>query len=408
MKKRPNGEGSVFQRKDGRWCTELVIAYKPNGLPDRKTFYGRTQKAALKKLDDAKRALAEGRPVSVPRQTLATFLERWLDDWCKPNLRPKTHKTYRDLVDLHIAPALGHFDLNKLSAQNVQWFVKQLGESLVGPAPTEGQEDTRKPYSPTTVKHCRDCLRAALNVAKDWKMIGHNPAERIKLPPRQKRKPQVFDKLQARKFLDAIKGDRLEALFMLTLCLGTRQGEVLGLRRNEDLDLEGKRLHIRHALQRIDGKLMLVPTKTEESQRSLRLPAFVASGLAAHLMRQDHERKEAGTSWRESGMLFTTTLGTMLDSRNMLRSYYRLIRLSGLPPIRFHDLRHSAATILHVAGVPTQAIKSLLGHASAHTTQEIYMHITPDAEDQAAEKMQELLNPVAVTVAVKKDLRKPS
>ena len=405
--KRANGEGSIFQRKDGRWCAELVIGYLPNGSPDRKTFYGTSQKAAREKLEEAKRALADGRPVSVPRQTLSTFLERWLEDYSKPSHRPKTYITYRDLIGLHIGPALGHIELAKLSAQNVQWFVKQLGEKPLGPAPEEGKEDTRKPYSPTTVKHCRDCLRAALNVAKDWKMILHNPADRIKLPARQKRKPNVFDQRQARIFFDAIKGDRLEALFILTLCLGAREGEVLGLRRN-DVDLEGKRVHIRFALQRLDGKLTLVPTKTEESERSPRLPAMVVSALAAHLARQEREQADAGERWQDSGMLFTTSIGTMLDARNMLRTFDRLVQLSGLPKIRFHDLRHSAATILHVAGVPTQAIKNLLGHASARTTQEVYMHITPDAEDDAAAKMDQLLNPVAVTVAVKKDLRKPS
>lgn len=398
MSKRANGEGSIFQRKDGRWCAEIVIGSKRNGAPDRKTFYGPTQKAAREKLDDAKRALVEGRPVSVPKQTLATFLDRWLEDCCKPNIAPKTYKTYKDLVELHITPALGHLDVSKLAAQHIQGFVKEMSEKLKGPPPEEGKEDTRKPYSPKTVKHCRACLRNALNVARNWNMIVHNPAERIKLPTQAKRKPTVYDHLQARTFLDAIKGDRLEALFMLALCIGARQGEVLGLRR-EDVDLEGKRIHIRFALQRIHGKLTLKPTKTEESQRSPLLPAMVVSALAAHLARQEAEKKEAGTRWKETGMLFTTTIGTMLDSRNLLRSYYRLVQMSRLPKIRFHDLRHSAATILHVARIPDQAIKNLLGHSSTRTTQEIYQHITPDAEKEAAAKMDELLNPAPTAAA---------
>lgn len=405
MSKRANGEGSIFQRKDGRWCAEIVIGYKTNGAPDRKTFYGPTQKAAREKLEDAKRAVAEGRPVSVPKQTLANFLARWLEDCCKPNIAHKTYETYTDLVENHIAPALGHLDLNKLSAQHIQWFVKELSEKRKGPPPEAGKEDTREFYSPKTVRHCRACLRAALNVAKDWNMILHNPAERIKLPTQPKRKSTVYDHLQARAFLEAIKGDRLEALFMLTLCLGARQGEVLGLRR-DDVDLEARRIHIRFAMQRIRRKLTLVPTKTEASQRSPLLPAMVVSAIAAHLARQEAQRKNAGAAWKESGMLFTTTIGTMLDARNMLRSYYRLVQLSGLPKIRFHDLRHSAATILHVAGVPTQAIKNLLGHASARTTQEIYQHITPDAERQAAVKMDELLQPVVESA--EQSLRKPS
>ena len=128
--------------------------------------------------------------------------------------------------------------------------------------------------------------------------------------------------------------------------------------------------------------------------------------FAHHLARREKEKADAGEAWQETGMLFPTSIGTMLEARNMLRTYYRLVQLSGLPAIRFHDLRHSAATILHVAGVPDQAIKNLLGHASVRTTQEVYMHVTPDGEDHASSKMDELLKPVDVAVDVKKDSRR--
>ena len=127
-----------------------------------------------------------------------------------------------------------------------------------------------------------------------------------------------------------------------------------------------------------------------------------ASKVLAHRARQEEERKLAGSKWRDTNMVFTTRIGTPLDARNMLRVYYRLRDRAQLPKIRFHDLRHSTATILKMAGIPDEAIQKLLGHASVRTTQEIYTHLTGGAEKRAADKMDQIFGPVAVKVAVKK------
>ena len=260
--------------------------------------------------------------------------------------------------------------------------------------------------SPTTVKHCRDCLRACLNVALRWNLLVRNPATQVRLPRRIRRRPQVYNKVQARQFIETIRGHRQEALFLVALWMGMREAEVLGL-GVDDVDLENRILQVRYSLQRIDSQLQLVPTKTEESEREIRLPAVVASALAAHLERRAQEKASQGEDWVETGRVFTTTKGTMLDARNMLRDYYRLRDLSGLPKIRFQDLRHSAATLLCAAGVPMPAISKLLGHSSTRTTQEVYAHVTNEMETEAADKMDAIFEPVAVNVAVKTALRKP-
>jgi integrase len=181
---------------------------------------------------------------------------------------------------------------------------------------------------------------------------------------------------------------------------------LLGLQWT-DFNFENQKVVLLRSLQRVrrpgesKSRLELLPTKTEDSDRSVRLPQTVLEKILAHRTRQDEERTLAGSVWRETGMVFTTRIGTMLDARNMLREYYRLRDRAQLPKIRFHDLRHSAATILKMAGIPDQAIQKLLGHASVRTTQEIYMHLTPDAERRAADKMDEIFGPVAVRVAVK-------
>jgi integrase len=374
-KKRANGEGSVFPRSDGRWAGSFTLGFDSEGRQKRFYVYARTQAEALQKLTKRRRDHEDGRPLSPPRQTVAEFLKTWLET-SEPSISPKSHRTYSDLVRLHIVPELGHIDLYKLGPDHVQQFVNRKSK--------EG-------LSPTTVKHCRDCLRAALNLAMRWNQLQRNPAALVKLPKRVKRTPQVYNKAQSRQFLETIHGHRLEALFLVALCMGVREGEVLGLGK-PDVDLEGKRLHIRHSLQRLEGKLQLLPTKTDESQRSPVLPDVVASALAAHFARQEAERTHAGSDWVETGMVFTTTKGTMLDARNMLREYYRLRDLAELPKIRFHDLRHSAATLLHAAGVPMASIQKLLGHASMRTTQDVYSHTTTDMESEAANTMDEIFS----------------
>jgi integrase len=343
-------------------------------------------------LDELKARLAQGLPAKPERQTLSQFLDTWLNTvCCPPHVSLKTQRTYRDLCEDHIIPALGRFELSKLGPQHVQQFVNDLVKKpkparKKEPQPADGEivaatpakpEDT---YSSRTAKHCRDALRAALNVAIKWNLVVRNSAALVKIGAGRKRKPQIFDESQARSFLEGIFGHRLEALFWLALCIGPREGELLGLQWT-DFDFEKGRVYLRRSLQRVkrEGEkkshLELLPTKTEDSERGLWLPHIVLEKVLAHRTGQQAEREFAGCAWRETGMVFTTNIGTMLDARNMLREYYRLRDRTQLPKIRFHDLRHSAATILKMAGIPDQAIQKLLGHASVRTTQDIYTHL---------------------------------
>lgn len=389
-RRRGNGEGSIYKRLDGRWASSITTGFDTRGMQTRRYFYAATRADVARKLDEAKKKLAEGRPLAPERQTAGQFLGRWLEDVVRPSVSPKTYRTYSDLIKKHLEPGLGRIDLQKLNAQQVQHFLNVKSESGLSPA---------------TVKHCRDCLRAALNVAMRWDLLVRNPAALVKPPKRVRRKPQVYNKAQARQFVESIRGHRLESLFLVALCVGMREGEVLGLGWS-DVDLENRRLLIQCSLQRIEGKLQLLPTKTEESQRSIRLPDLVVSSLIAHSTRQDQEKALAGEDWVDSGRVFTTTKGTLLDARNLLRVYYTLRDVAGLPKIRFHDLRHSAATLLRAAGVPTPAISKLLGHASTRTTEEVYSHVISDMETEAADEMDAIFEPVAVSVAVKSTAKK--
>jgi len=270
--------------------------------------------------------------------------------------------------------------------------------------------------SPRTVKHLLVTLRGALAVAVKDGQIPRNVAALVD-PPRVMRPDiQVFDPEQARAFLDAAKGLRLEAAFTAAVALGLRQGEILGLLWSE-VDLESGTLTVRGALQRVDKKLVRVEPKSERSRRTVRLPAVCVATLARHRAIQEQERQWAGSRWQDTGYVFTTRIGSPIDPRDLLRDYYAITRPKakegGKPPepkfpaIRFHDLRHSAATLLLAQGVSPRYITQLLGHSQVSFTMQTYAHVLPDVERAVATKMDEILAPVPVATRVATNASEP-
>jgi integrase len=225
-------------------------------------------------------------------------------------------------------------------------------------------------------------------------------------PPRvEKADLKVFGPVEASKFLEAIREHRWEALFATALALGLRQGEILGLRWG-DIDFTQCKLTVKHALQRVDGKLQLVEPKTDKSRRSIALPQVAVSALYAHRSQQEQEKALAGSRWMESGLVFTTTVGTAVDQRRLLTHFHAIVRTAGLPDIRFHDLRHSAATLLLAQGVHPRVVMEILGHSSISLTMNTYSHVIPVMQRAAADQMDEVLNPVAAKLAASQEAKR--
>jgi integrase len=332
----------------------------------------------------------------------------WLKDVVKPGVRPKTHRTYADFVKLHLAPALGSIQLAKLTPQHVRTF---LNEKLATPQTSRKKvnpgdpPEPGKPLSPRTVKHLLVTLRGALESAVKDGMIPRNVAAVVDPPSVAKHQMKTFSAEQARTFLDAIAGDRLEALFSTAIALAYRQGEALGLQWPDvDLESENSTLTVRQSIQRIDGKLTITPTK-KDKVHTVNLPGVTRSVLVAHRAKQDEERRLAGARWQETGFVFTTTAGTPVDARSVIRRFHLILKTAGLPQIRFHDLRHSCATLLLAQGVSPRYISDLLGHSQVSFTMQTYAHVLPHVQRDVATKMDEILNPkpVATSVATKPD-----
>lgn len=369
MKRRGHGEGSIYQREDGRWCAVLDLGYV-SGKRKRKWFYGKTRKEVLQKLREAQRQQDYGVDLTAESTIVAGYLQHWLEVVVKQRNKTRTQDSYADTVRLHIVPALGHHRLDKLRPEHVQGMINALQAKGLH----------------RTAQYARVILVRALNQAVKWRLVSFNAAALTEPPRVEKRKGQPLTVQQARALLDAVRGDPLEALYRIALSLGLRRGEVLGLRRLEDVDLERHELHITGALQRIRGKLLRTTPKTKASIRTLPLPEMVFQVLRDHLERQQ-------AIFPDAEYVFTSTTGTAIDPRNLLRHLKDALRRAELPEtIRFHDLRHSCATFLIAQGEHPRVVMEYLGHSSIRTTMDIYGHVMPSTQQMAASKIDALLN----------------
>jgi integrase len=373
-RKRGQGEGSIYKRKDGRWAAAINLGYH-SGKLKRKTVYGKSRAEVRDKLTAAMNDVRKGIPLPNERITLAQFLQTWLADVAKPSIRPKTYRTYSDIVRHHIEPTLGRKSLAKLSPHDVQ---KLLNDKLqVG-------------LSALTVQHITAVLRTALNVAVKWGLIYRNVATLVSPPRVQQQEMKVFTPEQAKVFLDSVKGHRLEALFIMALTSGLRRGELLGLHWS-DVDLDAATLRVKYALSHLDGEVNLAEPKTEKSRRLLSLPSLLITALRAHRSRQLEERLRAGEHWQQNDFVFTSLLGEPIMPRNLNRAFDTLVKNAGLPKIRLHDCRHTAATILLSQGVSPRLIMELLGHSRVSLTMNTYAHILPEMTREAASVMDAVL-----------------
>jgi integrase len=378
-KKRGQNEGSVFERKDGRWCGLISLGWD-GGRRKRKYFYGATAAEVQEQLLKARSDHSKRLPVSPETQTVGQFLNRWLNDSVKPGVRPRTYESYELTVRLHLEPELRKIRLERLTPEHVQ--------ALLNRKSREGK------LSPRSVSYIRAVLRRALNKALRWGLIARNPATLVDPPRSVRREIAPLSAEQARALLETAKGDRIEAFYTVALLLGLRRGEVLGLSWR-DVDFDRRTLHVRQTIQRLahkltDGKGGLVPAepKTDKSRRTLSLPDGVIRALKAHRARQATERLAAGTAWRDSDLIFTSPSGKPLDPKGVHRDFKRLLAKAELPmATRLHDLRHSAASLLLAQGVPLRTIMELLGHSSLAMTANVYAHVAPAALRDIADRM---------------------
>lgn len=371
--RRGNGEGSIVKRGDDRWMARITLE---DG--SRKTFYGKTYQEAREKLDEAKYNVRQGLPLLDERQTLGDYLDSWLVTK-RPTAEPSYWERCEQYVRLHIKPTLGRVPLTRLSQQQLNTLYAQ--KLAVGMAPR-------------TVRHLHATIHVALEDALRMDLVMRNVAHLVRPPKTPYLEMQVYTPEQAVQLLQAAHGDRLEALYALMLTTACRLGELLGLRW-EALDLDRGELRVASALKDVANRRTLGTPKTPRSRRTIPLTPLAVDLLKRHHVNQTVERLAHDAGWNPQHLVFCTTTGTPFARSNWLpQQYQRLVMRAGLPYIRPHDLRHTAATLLLLAGVQPIVVSEMLGHASVAFTLSTYGHVLAEMRRPARDAMDQLFGNV--------------
>lgn len=378
MGKRGNGEGSIYRQKDNLWAA--CITLDTDKGRKRKYFYGKTRKEVQEKLASAQHERQQGTLITAPTQTVEQFLTHWLTVH-KTSVRARTYERYEGFVRLHVVPGIGRVQLQKLSAQHLQGlYAKKLEEKL----------------SPTTVNSLHMMLHRALKDAVRWGLIARNVCDLVSPPRKAKYEFQPLTVEQVNRLLEVTRGHYMEALFKLALVTGMRRGELMGLKW-QDIDFANGTLQVRRILTRVPTQLpgkgfVEAEPKTQKSRRNIVIAPLALEALKQHRIRQLEAKLKVGPLWQDHDYVFCTSIGTHLNpTRDILDELKKLLQKAGLPDIRFHDLRHSAATLLLNAGVHPKVVQEILGHSNISMTMDVYSHVLPTMQREAMNKLNDTL-----------------
>ncbi len=377
-KKRANGEGSIRKRKDGRWEGRYTAGHDPEtGKAIYKNVLGRSQAEVREKL---KQAIEETRALDVTKAgkyTVGEWMEVWFQDYAKIKVRPSSHQTYQGYIHNHIRPNIGDIPLEKLTSLDLQKFYKKLlAQGRVDRVEAKGQP---KGLSAKTVRNIHQILSSALKLAQEQRLILTNPAEGCALPRVEHQEMKTLTTVQLASFFREARESGVFELYYLELATSLRRGELLGLKW-EDVDLDRGDLQVRRQVSRINGEVVEAPLKTKNAYRTLPLAEDTVSVL------KEQRRKVGNSPW-----VFPSPNGGPISPDSVLHMLHRVLKRAGLPKVRFHDLRHTFATLALQNGVDVKTVSGMLGHFSAGFTLDTYAHITSAAQRQAAQTMESVL-----------------
>jgi integrase len=375
-KRRGRGEGSVFERDDGQWVGSVSLGYTKSGKRKRKTVYGATKREVMDKLDRLRGDARAGNLPDAGKLTVGQLLDRWLQS-AKPRMGVRTYEERQKTIANHVRPRLGAVRLERLTALHVESFYADLRNDGVGP---------------WAVRHAANALGTALNHACRLKLIARNPAAAVPKPAEPKREMLCLTQEQARHLLATSRGRAVGPLLAVALGSGCRQGEILALAW-EDIDLRKGSLNVRRCLSETRQGFILKEPKTAAGRRTVTLPDFAVEALV--------ELKAAMLkAGRVSSPVFCSRTGNYLFKRNLLRAFWAAVRAAneraaGLPPeeaeaktipagLRFHDLRHTSASLLLSQGQSLRAVSQRLGHSNPALTLKVYAHCLPSDDAQLA------------------------
>jgi integrase len=331
-----------------------------------------TKKAAESALAEALHSVSAGTYVAADPQTLAEWIERWLATMAL-KVRPTTHEDYTKSLR-HVVDRIGHVRLQSLKPLDLE----ELYATLIKEGHRFGGGLSAK-----TVRNVHIALRRSLADAERFGLVQRNVAALVRPPAPQRHEMTTWTPEQVRAFLDSVADDRLAAAYRLLATTGMRRGEVLGLRW-DCVDLDVGRVSIRRTLNAVRDVPMWSEPKTARSRRNIGIDPETVASLRAHRKRQLEEHLAAGELWQENDLVFCQEDGTVLHPDRFSRAFTRAVRNSGLPRIRMHDLRHTWASLALQAGIHPKVVSERLGHATTSITLDLYSHVQPELDAQAA------------------------
>ncbi len=310
------------------------------------------------------------------RLSVADYLRRWLEGYARPAVAPKTLRSYEQIIRLHLVPRLGAIRLSQLRPLHIE--TAYSGIRAAG-------------LAPRTVLYCHRVLSQALERAVRWQLLARNPARAVEAPRFPRTEVRALDADGVRRVLDVAERTPLGALVHVAVMTGLRQGELLGLCWS-DVDLERGVAHVRQVCQWLSGiGFFFREPKTHRSARPVALTPSTVARFHRHRRAQLESRLALGSAYRDGGLVFTTGIGTPIEPSNLRRVWLRIVAAAGVGPLRFHDLRHSHASLLLREGIHPKVVSERLGHATVGITLDTYSHVLPGLQAQAATVLDRVL-----------------
>ena len=376
-KKRANGDGSIRKRKDGRWEGRYVVGHDPiTGKMISRNVLGKTQAEVKEKLRTAIENSKRLDYTQTGKYTVGQWMDEWFEAYAKVKVRPSSHQTYKGYIENHIKPNIGDIPIEKLTSLQLQKFYRLL--LTEGRIPRIESEKQPRGLSAKTVRNINQVISSAMDMAVRHKLILSNPTEGCELPKVEHREMKTLPAEQLGAFLREAKESGVYELYYLDLATGLRRGELLGLKW-EDVDLQNGVIHVRRQVARVDGEVKELPLKTKNSYRNI----SISQDAVAMLTEME--------AHRSSDYVFPSSTGGPISPDSVNNMLHRVLKRAGLPSIRFHDLRHTFATLALQNGVDIKTVSGMMGHFSAGFTLDTYAHVTTSAQQEAARTMGNVL-----------------
>lgn len=374
-------------KKGSKWYFVLDVGVDIiTGKRKQKWFSGfKTKKEAEKAMVEKVHELNQGIYVEPTKFTLAEYMTRWLNDYVKFNCAPRTREIYEYIVHTHIIPSgIGKLALDKVKPIQIQNY---YSEKL-----TNGRKDGKGGLTARSVIHHHRILHEALEHAVKWQIIGNNPAKAVTPPRLEKKEVNVLSKEQIHTLLEGTKNKYFHEAVFFAISTGMRRGEIFGLRWS-DIDFINQTISIRQTLQRLKGQGLVFKksAKTDGSRRSLAISGEVIKLLKILKAKQEESRLKLGLYYQDHDLVFSNEDGSPINIDYLSREFGRLVKKLDIPYVRFHDLRHTHATLLLQQGEHPKIISERLGHSTISITMDIYSHVMPNMQKEATDKLDKFL-----------------